>query len=514
MAQTQKYTAREFYLEDVTRTLFPLNTNKVLIEHGADKLAAYATSLISGVGSFQPQHRVFANKDALHLRRTVKLDAVAELFIYTIVYNHRNLFRAPKRKDRQHFGYRFENGRPISASLSYGDFKEAIHKLAFASEEYISFDISSYFNSIYHHDIVSWFGSIGADDAAVGSLGKLLRETNAGRSLDCLPQGLYPTKMIGNDFLRFIEESSLVRSKHVLRFMDDVYLFDDDAEVVRSDFAMLQKLIGSKGFSVNSSKTFESVYEGVSETDDQIDELKMRLLKRRREIMVSHYDPTEEASDVVDDESEDDQDDNDPEVDEDEYDAKPLSEEELEYVSILLNKPNLSEEDAELILVVTRDHAEILSDHLPRFAASFPHLAKHLYGLCKDIANKDAVASVIVNVVSSERYVSEFQLFWFGAMLESYLMETPQAPDLIRGLFEHRNSTDITKAKILEIPDQRYGLPDMRATYLGDGRSDWLAWSSAVGCRHLKSAPRNYSLKYFAKASPFNALIADIVWHI
>ena len=54
-----------------------------------------------------------------------------------------------------------------------------------------TFDVASYFNSIYHHDLVAWFDERGAsgDDAAL--LGRFLREINSGRSVDCLPQGIY-----------------------------------------------------------------------------------------------------------------------------------------------------------------------------------------------------------------------------------------------------------------------------------------------------------------------------------
>jgi hypothetical protein len=39
-----------------------------------------------------------------------------------------------------------------------------------------------------------------------------LREINAGRSVDVLPQGIYPAKMIGNDFLRFVDNHHALKS--------------------------------------------------------------------------------------------------------------------------------------------------------------------------------------------------------------------------------------------------------------------------------------------------------------
>ena len=69
----------------------------------------------------------------------------------------------------------------------------------------------------------------------------------------------------------------------------------------------------------------------------------------------------------------------------------------------------------------------------------------------------------------------------------------------------------MTKAKILEIPEMRFGLPELREEQLKEGKSDWLAWSSAVGSRVHKKASRNYVLNYFKNASNINAVIAEIV---
>lgn len=84
---------------------------------------------------------------------------------------------------------------------------------------------------------MEWFAARNASEQDVQSFGKFLREANAGRSLDCLPHGLYATKMIGNDFLRFVDDSHSIKSKIILRFMDDFYVFSDDENELVADFA-------------------------------------------------------------------------------------------------------------------------------------------------------------------------------------------------------------------------------------------------------------------------------------
>jgi hypothetical protein len=61
------------------------------------------------------------------------------------------------------------------------------------------------------------------------------------------------------------------------------------------------------------------------------------------------------------------------------------------------------------------------------------------------------------------------------------------------------------------MPTDQFGLKELRGDYLKTGQSDWLSWSSAMGSRSLLPAERNHILKYFAKGSPLNDLIAGCV---
>jgi hypothetical protein len=46
---------------------------------------------------------------------------------------------------------------PLSPSRSYADWKKTIARHQFHTEEFISFDLASYFNGVYHHDLQAWF---------------------------------------------------------------------------------------------------------------------------------------------------------------------------------------------------------------------------------------------------------------------------------------------------------------------------------------------------------------------
>lgn len=496
----QEYSTRQFFLDDYPKTLFPLATNKVLIEHGETKIRDFIESLIRSNHSFLPQKRVYAAKDALHLRRTVKLDPVAEFFIYDIIYRNRGLFRKPHVENRKHFGYRFEGGRPIPASTSYQEFKDALSDIDLLFTPVIGFDVASYFNHVYHHDLVQWFAARGANEADVILFGKFLREGNAGRTLDCLPQGLYPTKMIGNDFLRFIDESHTVRATSLFRFMDDFYLFSDDEDRLQSDFLEIQRLLGQKGLTINAAKT-TTKQTRIEKTEIEVSKLKRKLLERRRSIIVSgqYTSDDEESSDTE------------SSANLNESDLLELSPDELAFINSMLRDGDLAEDDAELILTVMRRHASDVTSHLPKMTRSFPHLAKNIAIFCAEVEDKEFVAKMLNDILTTDQRAQEYQLFWFAFMLESYLLSTKGARDLIYNLFNHTNATDVSKAKILEIADQRFGLPELRMRFLTTGQSDWLSWSSAAGSRGVNRAARNYILTYFKNSSAINRLIGDII---
>ena len=489
---TMSNTVTDFYMGDYRKTLFPMATNRFLIEVGQAEINDFLGKCLSSkheAYSFRSQTRVYAGKPRNHLRRTVKLDPVAEFFIYDLVFRNRSHFRPPYNKKRKHFGYRFKKGNPLNPSNSYKKYKRAISVYRKKYKFSISFDIAAYFNSIYHHDLASWFSRLEVSSDDYNSFGQFLREINSGRSVDCLPQGLYPTKMIGSDFLRFVEQFHGIKSKAMVRFMDDFVLFANSRIVLRRDFFTIQQLLGDKGLSLNPNKTSDGIRENIDVTSE-IKEVRKRLLQRRR-IMVMSYDS------IMDDEIEI---------------KKDLSNEEMRFLRDLLAKDDVAEEDAELVLALMAKHAAEVIDRLGDISKRFPHLIKNVYCFCLSIDDVESLARFVVDFLDrKDAAIYEFQLFWIACILEDKLLDSRRSAEIIDKLYNHVNATPISRAKILEIPDLRYGLVELRDKHLGAGQSDWLAWASAVGHRRLKKVDRFHRLRYFSKASNYNKLVFDIL---
>lgn len=126
--------------------------------------------------------------------------------------------------------------------------------------------------------------------------------------------------------------------------------------------------------------------------------------------------------------------------------------------------------------------------------------------------DKDELAAALLIIAKEKHPLTEDQLFWMVKITEDYLLKTNQCSELLEVLYVHPAGTELTKAKVLEIPHA--ALNDMRDEYLKGGRSDWLAWSSAMGSRGLAKGKRNHLLKYYGKASPMNEIIQQCVRQI
>ncbi|QLQ31497.1 MAG: hypothetical protein HZT40_07710 [Candidatus Thiothrix singaporensis] len=222
-------------------------------------------------------------------------------------------------------------------------------------------------------------------------------------------------------------------------------------------------MLGEKGLSINPVKTKLGEIDHLG-LEKKIDDLKLGLLRHRALVV---------GGSGVD------------EYDDSDY-GENLTEEEIDYLFNLLRSEELEEEDAELVLSLMRDEGNDVLEFIPTFLQKFPNLSKNIYYFSDHIDDKEAIASLVSEHLSDAEVITEYQLFWLGKLLESQLLSTSHASDLLINIFEHQNSTDISRAKILEIPELRFGMADLREEHLRTGASGWLSWASAVGSREEK----------------------------
>lgn len=266
--------------------------------------------------------------------------------------------------------------------------------------------------------------------------------------------------------------------------MDDFYLFSNDEDKLTSDFVTIQRMLGEKGLSLNSAKThYRDPLKQIF--GQKIDEIKLGLLQFRRLII--------EVSGQVKDEEED------------EY--KQLNKEQIDYLLNLLKEPDIDESDAELVLILLSSFGEKVLEQMNTFLERFPSLSRNIYNFCRHVTDVNELSALIFSFLKNSRNATEDQLFWMAKISEDFLSMTPQYADILSSLYYHQNATVISRAKVLEIPETRFGMNELRREHLQIGKSDWLAWASAIGCRCETTISRNHMLSYFSKASPMNKLL-------
>lgn len=407
--------------------------------------------------------------------------------MYHMAYKNRQIFNKPKIPNRKNIGYKFANGDPIAISDSYSEFNQEIQQIKTDYPYFIQFDISAYFNSIYHHDLVNWFSSCGVEQSEVELFGQFMREINAGFSIDFLPHGIYPSKMLGSHFLSYIDNSLQIKSEKMVRFMDDIIIASHSKETVTKDFQTIQKLLGQKSLNINSHKTKLFNTEENSINDD-VDEIISKIFG---EFTIFHgSDVGFETITLAFDQ---------------------LSENDISDLIALLDKDNISDQEVSLILETIRKHTNDLHVYLPTVFRDHPSLIKKIDTFCEFCDDKESLASGFLDILNSNSYMNEYQLFWLAKIVETHLLETKTAGKLLTSLYEHNNASVISKSKVLEIPELRFGMPELRETHLKNGTSSWLSWSSAVGMRNDTKQAKNYLMDYFSKVSPINKLIGDCV---
>ena len=320
-----------------------------------------------------------------------------------------------------------------------------------------------------------------------GSLGRFLSGINGSRSIDCLPQGLHPCKALGASFLHIVDRNARLRSDIVLRFLDDIHLLADDNEAIQADMVIIQHLLGEKGLSLNSVKTkhMEENYD----IERRIDDIKIKLLRIRRELI--------EVSGEVE------------EMEVREYEQ--LSDEQTEYLLSLLRDPEIEEADAELVLRLLTERGDEVLDSMASIWPRYPALSKAVYAHITRTWHEDAdVLAMARAFLANAPNATEYQLFWLAKILHDIVGRSGMFGEVLLEVHDHPHATQLVRAKVLEIADDRFGLTELREETLRNASSGWEPWAAAIGCRVQTKQSRNKLIQHFGKISPMNGLIAAV----
>lgn len=250
-------------------------------------------------------------------------------------------------------------------------------------------------------------------------------------------------------------------------------------------------MLSAKGLYLNASKTVFDIKSVHADTENDVDEMRVSLLRSESNFATASGEEDKEEDD----------------------DAQMgvLSEEQVEYLLEVLRTQDIDDELAEVVLTLMRDHGDDVLSYMETFLTEFPNLSKSVYHFCAHILDAEGLARCVLNFVRKAKLASDFQLFWLAKLAEDRLGKTVLYGDILHAILTHARASAVVKAKILEIPEMRFGFPEVREEYLRDGSSHWPSWAAAIGTRGVPCARRNHVLKYFRAGSRVNRTVAETV---
>lgn len=480
----------KFLDADHRRWIFPLRTPVVLAQTDAVALRNHIRDKILAKNEpdgFVTGQVAYSRKDQHHLRRVLVLDPFAMFFLYDFVQDNLASFPKPPRSDRYVFGHGFRRGKPVDPFEEYHAFRRKKYELIARFGHFAQVDVFNCFNSFYHHDLVEFVARKTSDEKGE-QLGQFLRELNAGVSVACFPQGLYPAKAIGNAYLSLVERSRKLKAPGVARFLDDIVLAAHTRSEVEDHVLDVQCVLDEHHLSLNDSKTIVGK-KGARFQEKKLDRIKRALL-RKREAAKTDYD----ASQV----------DGDP--------GPHLSEGERRYLADLIREPNVAQEDIELALTLLRGEPDALDLVVEPVIDRAPHLLRGLHrfvGVAQG-ADHGHLWEAVTTTLRSTKSHPEHDLFWYARILIDYYDFDQEVADMLVRIYEHPKASPVVKAAILETKYLDHGFDDLKTSALRGEGTLLVASSAMVGLSRVRKAKRNHLYKYAARQGAHAAVLMSI----
>src|SRR5690606_17833138 len=104
---------------------------------------------------------------------------------------------------------------------------------------------------------------------------------------------------------------------------------------------------------------------------------------------------------------------------------------------------------------------DFMTTEIPYLLARFPNIVKQLYKLVGRSRNRKGIAEEMIRLLDSGVPLIEYQLFWIAVLAEDHLSQTKEFGALVTKLYERTSEHKLARAKILEIPDQSFGLKEI-----------------------------------------------------
>ncbi len=140
-------------------------------------------------------------------------------------------------------------------SDSYKKFKTAISEGASMSVFALQADVASYFFHINHHVLENLMRASRVPGGIVKLLVKDMLEAWSGRFSYSIPQGMFPSDLLGNFYLSAFDTHLAAKGIPSVRYVDDLVMFYHDEISAKVSIPEICRFLRTLGLDLNESKT-------------------------------------------------------------------------------------------------------------------------------------------------------------------------------------------------------------------------------------------------------------------
>ena len=156
---------------------------------------------------------------------------------------------------------------------TYNEYREAMTAAASGSSFALRTDIASYFFHVNHHTLENLLTSTGVPGGVIHLLVNTMLEAWSGRFSHGLPQGMFPSDLLGNYYLSTFDFYAASQGIPSVRYVDDIVMFFNDEFAARSSLAPLTRFLRTIGLDPNDAKTSIVTSDTVVREETELDSL-------------------------------------------------------------------------------------------------------------------------------------------------------------------------------------------------------------------------------------------------
>ena len=178
------------------------------------------------------------------------------------------------------FSYRILDPDPTfqmyqSRGDSYRNFKALSNQSALSGKfsHATTADITSYFVHMNHHILENLLSDSKAPEGLNSILVKSMLESWSGRFSYGIPQGMFPSDLLGNFYLSALDTFLATRGIQSLRYVDDLVLLYESEYLARSSLAPICRFLRSIGLDFNESKSKVVTVQDLIHEQTELDQM-------------------------------------------------------------------------------------------------------------------------------------------------------------------------------------------------------------------------------------------------